>query len=87
MEEGKTARVARSILNKVDDIYKKHPTMKHTILMFQKDIENIMNRMTDELKVLNEEEANMITISIINDIHRKVDEILLSHLEDPSGSH
>ncbi len=81
MEEGKTERVARSILGKVDKIYKKHPTMTNTIQMMQRDLETSMLRIKDELKALNKEESNMVTVSIINDIHRKVEEIFLADFE------
>lgn len=84
MEEGKTERVARSILSKVEKIYKKHPAMTNTIRMLQRDLENSMLRLKEELKGLDKEDANMVTVSIINDIHRKVDEIFLADFEPES---
>jgi hypothetical protein len=81
-EEGKTARVARSLLSKVQAIYKKHPTMKHTVLLIENDVKVALNRIRDELKVLDSESANMVTVSIINDIHRMVEEILLEDVPE-----
>ena len=81
-EEGKTARVARSLMSKVNAIYKKHPTMRQTVLMIEHDIITAMERIKDELTVLNRDDANMVTVSIINDIHQKVDEIFLSDFSD-----
>jgi DNA-binding ferritin-like protein (Dps family) len=76
-KKGMTARIALSLLNKVIEIQKKNPEMTQRVDALQKDLVAKMQEILAELQTLGDRERELMTVSIINFIHEKADDIFL----------
>ncbi len=76
-KKGMTARIALSLLNQVIDIQKKNPKMTKRLDKLQKELVAKMQELLAELQQLNDKEKELMTVSIINFIHERTDEIFL----------
>ena len=75
--KGMTARIALSLLKKVIDIQKQNPDMTKRVDKLQKDLVAKMEEILAELMSLDPHERELMTVSIINFIHEKSDDIFL----------
>lgn len=76
-KKGMTARIALSLLNNIIEIQKKNPDLSKRVDKLQKDLAAKMEEMRAELTSLDERERELMTVSIINFVHEKADEIFL----------
>jgi hypothetical protein len=75
--KGMTAEIALSLISKVIEIQKNYPVMAKNVDELQKKMLEALKELRKELEVLNERERDIFTVSVINFIHEKTEEVLL----------
>jgi peptidoglycan hydrolase CwlO-like protein len=72
-----TAEIALSLISKVIDIQKKYPEAAKAVDELQARLHETMKEIRKQLEGFSEREREVFTVSIINFIHEKADEVLL----------
>ncbi len=74
---GLTAKIALSLLKKVVEVEQAHPEMASRIEGIEKEIASSLERLRSEIEKLSDQERKLMTVSLMNFIHDKADEILV----------
>ncbi len=76
-KKGMTAKIALSLLNNIIEIQKRNPEVSKRVDKLQKDLTAKMEELRAELLGLDERDRELMTVTIINFVHEKADEIFL----------
>lgn len=76
-KRGLTAQIALSLLKKVVEVEKAHPELAERVTGLKKAVEESLRTMRGELATLNEHERKLMTVSLMNFIHDKADQLLV----------
>ncbi|MCI0341545.1 MAG: hypothetical protein L0216_10435, partial [Planctomycetales bacterium] len=75
--KGLTAKIALSLLKKVVEVEQAHPDMASRIEGIEKEIVSSLQRLRAEIEKLSDQERKLMTVSVMNFIHDKADEMLV----------
>lgn len=76
-KRGLTAQIALSLLKKVVEVEKAHPELAERVAGLKKAVEESLRAMRGELATLDEHERKLMTVSLMNFIHDKADQLLV----------
>ena len=74
---GEIAKMALAIFDKVKDIKTDNPDVAKAIDDLEKEIKERLQGIRDQIERLDKTDRDLVTILVINGIHRSTDEILV----------
>lgn len=76
-QSGQVSRIVLSIFDKVREIKSTHPHIAKTIDKNEKEIRRCLENIKHEITRLDKKDKDLVTILVINGLHRTADEVLI----------
>ena len=76
-KRGLTAQIAISLLKKVVEVEQAHPEVAARIAALKKQVEAALVGLRTEIGALSDHERKLLTVSLMNFVHDKADQILV----------
>ena len=72
------SQMAISLFEKVKEVKQSHPEITKNIDKYEKEIRERLHLIKQEINKLDKRERDLVTILVINGLHRTADEVLIS---------
>lgn len=77
VKKGSDIKEVLSIFDKVKSIKQANPEVSKKIDMLEKEIRDKMYEIKEQIKKLNKEDQDLVTVLVIQGIHRAADEVFI----------